>query len=126
MTPLRAVWNDPHSGASGDVIIGDQDGVVVVPRPDAVEVSKRGVQRRDKEEVTRKRLSSGEAFTKGIRLRSVEMKIVSREGFTPFGCSRFCSRSKHQVSIKFTRFQSAGCNRSNKNHLEATNFHKFP
>ena len=43
----------------GDVIVGDQDGVVVVPRARAAEVTKLGIERRTKEERTRQRLSSG-------------------------------------------------------------------
>ena len=44
----------------GDVIVGDQDGVVVVPREAAIEVAKLGEQRRAKEEQTRQRLRAGE------------------------------------------------------------------
>jgi 4-hydroxy-4-methyl-2-oxoglutarate aldolase len=44
----------------GDVIVGDQDGVVVVPRKAAEEVARLGEQRRAKEERSRLRLRSGE------------------------------------------------------------------
>jgi 4-hydroxy-4-methyl-2-oxoglutarate aldolase len=44
----------------GDVIVGDQDGVVVVPRTAVTEVAKLGEQRRAKEEQTRERLRAGE------------------------------------------------------------------
>ena len=44
----------------GDVIVGDQDGVVVVPRATAGDVAKLGEQRRAKEEQTRERLRAGE------------------------------------------------------------------
>ena len=44
----------------GDVVVGDPDGVVVVPRQSAVEVAQLGDQRRAKEVKTRERLSKGE------------------------------------------------------------------
>jgi 4-hydroxy-4-methyl-2-oxoglutarate aldolase len=44
----------------GDVIVGDQDGVVVVPRTVAAEVARLGEQRRIKEERSRARLKVGE------------------------------------------------------------------
>jgi 4-hydroxy-4-methyl-2-oxoglutarate aldolase len=44
----------------GDIIVGDQDGVVVVPRERAEEVARRGGERIAKEEKTRKRLRAGE------------------------------------------------------------------
>ena len=44
----------------GDVIVGDQDGVVVVPRNAAAEVARLGDQRRAKEERSRARLKAGE------------------------------------------------------------------
>jgi len=44
----------------GDVIVGDRDGVVVVPRQAAVEVARLGGERRAKEERSRARLKSGE------------------------------------------------------------------
>ena len=44
----------------GDVIVGDQDGVAVVPRTVAAEVARLGEQRRIKEERSRARLKVGE------------------------------------------------------------------
>jgi 4-hydroxy-4-methyl-2-oxoglutarate aldolase len=44
----------------GDVIVADNDGVVVVPRDRAAEVSKLAAQRIAKEEQSRQRLSHGE------------------------------------------------------------------
>lgn len=44
----------------GDVIVGDQDGVVVVPRKTVVEVARLGDHRRAKEERSRARLKAGE------------------------------------------------------------------
>jgi 4-hydroxy-4-methyl-2-oxoglutarate aldolase len=44
----------------GDVIVGDQDGVVVVPRQAAGEIARLGDQRRAKEERSRARLKAGE------------------------------------------------------------------
>jgi len=44
----------------GDVIVGDTDGVVVVPRATAVSVAKLGTERVAKEEKSRERLRAGE------------------------------------------------------------------
>jgi 4-hydroxy-4-methyl-2-oxoglutarate aldolase len=44
----------------GDVIIGDQDGVVVVRREAAAEVARLGAERIEKEEKNRERLKAGE------------------------------------------------------------------
>ena len=44
----------------GDVIVGDDDGVVVVPAARAVEVAKASQAREDKEAATRARLKAGE------------------------------------------------------------------
>jgi 4-hydroxy-4-methyl-2-oxoglutarate aldolase len=44
----------------GDVIVADLDGVVVVPRHDAGEVARLGLERVAKEQKTRERLRSGE------------------------------------------------------------------
>jgi 4-hydroxy-4-methyl-2-oxoglutarate aldolase len=44
----------------GDVIVADDDGVVVVPRDNAVEVAKASQQRLAKEETNRARLAAGE------------------------------------------------------------------
>jgi len=51
------------AGASihpGDVIVGDDDGVVVVPAASAAEVATASQAREDKEAATRKRLAAGE------------------------------------------------------------------
>jgi len=44
----------------GDVIVGDDDGVVVVPAAKAAEVAQAAQAREDKETATRKRLAAGE------------------------------------------------------------------
>jgi 4-hydroxy-4-methyl-2-oxoglutarate aldolase len=44
----------------GDVIVGDDDGVVVVPAAQALEVAQASQQREDKEAATRARLGAGE------------------------------------------------------------------
>jgi 4-hydroxy-4-methyl-2-oxoglutarate aldolase len=44
----------------GDVIIGDDDGVVIVPKERAVEVAAASAKREDKEAGVRKKLASGE------------------------------------------------------------------
>jgi 4-hydroxy-4-methyl-2-oxoglutarate aldolase len=54
----------------GDVIVADADGVVVVPREQAVEVSKLSDQRRIKEENSRERLRSGELGLDMYNLRA--------------------------------------------------------
>lgn len=46
----------------GDIIIGDADGVVVVPRNDAVDVLKAAQERTEKEEIVMNRLRSGESL----------------------------------------------------------------
>jgi 4-hydroxy-4-methyl-2-oxoglutarate aldolase len=46
--------------APGDVIVGDVDGVVVVPRLAAAEVARKGGERLAREEKTRERLRKGE------------------------------------------------------------------
>lgn len=55
----------------GDVIVADQDGVVVVPKRNATEVSRLGEARRKKEELTRARLRSGELGLDMYGLRKV-------------------------------------------------------
>jgi 4-hydroxy-4-methyl-2-oxoglutarate aldolase len=57
----------------GDVIVGDQDGVVVVPRMRADEVARAGEQRREKEEGTRQRLKSGQL---GLDLYGLRAKLA--------------------------------------------------
>jgi 4-hydroxy-4-methyl-2-oxoglutarate aldolase len=44
----------------GDVIVGDDDGVVVVPAAQALEIAQASQAREDKEAATRKRLAAGE------------------------------------------------------------------
>ncbi len=56
----------------GDVIVADADGVVVVPREQAVEVSKLSDQRRIKEEKSRERLRSGEL---GVDMYNLQAKM---------------------------------------------------
>jgi 4-hydroxy-4-methyl-2-oxoglutarate aldolase len=57
----------------GDVVIGDQDGVVVVPRRDAAEVAKLGELRRAKEERSRERLRAGEL---GLDMYNLRAKLA--------------------------------------------------
>ena len=61
----------------GDVIVGDQDGVVVVPRENAAEVARLGEQRRAKEERSRERLRAGEKGLDmyGLRARLKELGV---------------------------------------------------
>jgi 4-hydroxy-4-methyl-2-oxoglutarate aldolase len=61
----------------GDVIVGDADGVVVVPRHRAAEVAKLGDQRRAKEEKSRERLSKGELGVDfyGLRAKLKELGV---------------------------------------------------
>jgi 4-hydroxy-4-methyl-2-oxoglutarate aldolase len=61
----------------GDVIVGDADGVVVVPRPAAAEIAKLGDQRRAKEEKSRQRLSKGELGVDfyGLRAKLKELGV---------------------------------------------------
>ncbi len=61
----------------GDVIVGDQDGVVVVPRDASLEVAKLGEQRRAKEEETRERLRAGELGLDfyGLRAKLAELGV---------------------------------------------------
>jgi 4-hydroxy-4-methyl-2-oxoglutarate aldolase len=56
----------------GDVIVGDIDGVVVVPRELAVEVARLGEQRRSKEKANRQRLKSGEL---GVDINGLRAKL---------------------------------------------------
>jgi 4-hydroxy-4-methyl-2-oxoglutarate aldolase len=57
----------------GDVIVGDADGVVVVPRQAAAGVARLGEQRRAKEELSRARLESGEL---GLDMYSLRSKLA--------------------------------------------------
>jgi 4-hydroxy-4-methyl-2-oxoglutarate aldolase len=61
----------------GDVIIGDADGVVVVPRANAAEVAKAGQQRIAKEVKTRERLAKGELGVDfyGLRAKLKELGV---------------------------------------------------
>jgi 4-hydroxy-4-methyl-2-oxoglutarate aldolase len=46
----------------GDLILGDDDGVVVVPRDEADETSKKSIEREDKENKTRELLRQGKSL----------------------------------------------------------------
>jgi 4-hydroxy-4-methyl-2-oxoglutarate aldolase len=61
----------------GDVIVGDADGVVVVPRATAADVAKAGDQRRAKEEKVRERLAKGELGVDfyGLRAKLKELGV---------------------------------------------------
>jgi 4-hydroxy-4-methyl-2-oxoglutarate aldolase len=61
----------------GDVIVGDVDGVVVVPYADAAEVAKLSDQRRIKEEKNRQRLKAGDLGLDmyGLRARLVDLGV---------------------------------------------------
>jgi 4-hydroxy-4-methyl-2-oxoglutarate aldolase len=61
----------------GDVIVGDADGVVVVPRAHAAEVAKAAQQRVAKEEKTRERLAKGELGVEfyGLRAKLKELGV---------------------------------------------------
>ncbi len=61
----------------GDVIVGDVDGVVVVPRAEAAEVAKLSDQRRIKEEKNRERLRAGEVGLDmyGLRAKLKELGV---------------------------------------------------
>jgi len=61
----------------GDVIVGDADGVVVVPRQAAAEIAKLGDQRRAKEEKSRQRLGKGELGVDfyGLRAKLKELGV---------------------------------------------------
>jgi 4-hydroxy-4-methyl-2-oxoglutarate aldolase len=61
----------------GDVILGDQDGVVAVPRNVAAEVARLGDQRRAREEQSRSRLKAGELGLDmyGLRAKLAELGV---------------------------------------------------
>jgi 4-hydroxy-4-methyl-2-oxoglutarate aldolase len=61
----------------GDVIVGDADGVCVVPRDAAAEVARLGLDRVGKEEKTRERLRNGELGLDfyGFRARLAELGV---------------------------------------------------
>jgi 4-hydroxy-4-methyl-2-oxoglutarate aldolase len=71
--------------ASGDVIVGDADGVVVVKRHSADDVAKAGLARREKEEQTRERLKAREL---GVDIYDLRAKLaelgVEYEGWVEF------------------------------------------
>lgn len=66
----------------GDVIVGDDDGVVVVPRLQSEDVANKGNQRRAKEEQTRARLRAGELGLDfyGLRAKLVALGVEWTEG----------------------------------------------
>jgi 4-hydroxy-4-methyl-2-oxoglutarate aldolase len=61
----------------GDVIVGDQDGVVVVKRETAAEVARLGAARIEKEEKSRERLKAGELGMDfyGLRVKLEELGV---------------------------------------------------
>jgi 4-hydroxy-4-methyl-2-oxoglutarate aldolase len=63
--------------APGDVIVGDVDGVVVVPRQAAAEVARLGNERVAKEEKSRERLRKGELGLDfyGLRAKLTELGV---------------------------------------------------
>jgi 4-hydroxy-4-methyl-2-oxoglutarate aldolase len=62
----------------GDVIVGDQDGVVVVRREEAAEVARLGAERIAKEQNNRRRLRAGELGVDfyGLRAKLAEMGVT--------------------------------------------------
>jgi len=69
--------------APGDVIVGDIDGVVVVPRQAASEVARLGTERVAKEEKSRERLRRGELGLDfyGLRAKLTELGVkIVEEG----------------------------------------------
>jgi 4-hydroxy-4-methyl-2-oxoglutarate aldolase len=62
----------------GDAVIGDVDGVVIVPREDVADVVKAGQQRLVKEEKNRERLRAGEAGLDmyGLRAKLKDLGVV--------------------------------------------------
>ena len=62
---------------AGDVIVGDVDGLVVVPRQAAAEIARLGTDRVAKEKKTRERLRSGELGLDfyGFRARLQELGV---------------------------------------------------
>ena len=65
------------SVAPGDVIVGDADGVCVVPRETAADIARLGAERVAKEEKTRERLRKGELGLDfyGFRARLAELGV---------------------------------------------------
>jgi 4-hydroxy-4-methyl-2-oxoglutarate aldolase len=68
----------------GDVVVGDQDGVVVVKRAAAAEVVRLGKTRIAKEEETRRRLRAGELgvdfYNLRAKLAELGVKYIDEEG----------------------------------------------
>ena len=62
----------------GDVIVGDQDGVVVVRREEAAEVARLGAERIAKEQNNRRRLRAGELGVDfyGLRAKLAELGVT--------------------------------------------------
>jgi len=62
----------------GDVIVGDADGVCVVPRGTATEIARLGMERVAKEEKTRERLRKGELGLDfyGFRAKLADLGVV--------------------------------------------------
>jgi 4-hydroxy-4-methyl-2-oxoglutarate aldolase len=65
----------------GDVIVGDVDGVVVIPREAAAQVAKAGADRVAKEEKSRQRLKAGELGLDfyGLRSKLTELGVTVRD-----------------------------------------------
>ena len=65
----------------GDVVVGDADGVVIVPRRRAAEVAGLGTERVAKEQKTRERLARGELGLDfyGFRARLAELGVEYRD-----------------------------------------------
>ncbi|NOT61293.1 MAG: 4-carboxy-4-hydroxy-2-oxoadipate aldolase/oxaloacetate decarboxylase [Acidobacteria bacterium] len=61
----------------GDVVVGDTDGVVIVPREHAAEVARIGQERVEREEQVRARLKAGEYGVnfQGLRAKLIEMGV---------------------------------------------------
>jgi 4-hydroxy-4-methyl-2-oxoglutarate aldolase len=61
----------------GDVVIGDEDGVVIVPRQRTADVARSGAERITKEETTRARLRAGELGLDfyGLRAKLKELGV---------------------------------------------------
>jgi 4-hydroxy-4-methyl-2-oxoglutarate aldolase len=74
----------------GDVIVGDADGVVVVPRATAADAAKAAQQRVAKEEKTRERLAAGELGIDyyGLRAKLKELGVEYVEELPEETCAR--------------------------------------
>ena len=68
----------------GDVVVGDEDGVVVVPRERAADVCRSGAERIAKEEATRARLRAGELgldfYGLRAKLKELGVQYMDEEG----------------------------------------------